>query len=413
MNKLVNNLFSIFLPFVPFWGYFFWTVIGSKINIGINAVAFTIVFYYVIYERKRLSNFLIFFIFFTIYHIAVAIINDIPRETSKFYYVFNDDKVLACLLFIIIEHTTFTEKFIKTLSRNILIVVGISLIVSLIQVKTPSCFFNKYWDQDLAYIGENRDFSIYSWTGLNSAGITFPILISILLNVYSRRKSIIPFVIFANIIVSFLTKTRYVMISAILVMSQLFFDRMISLKKRVIMVVVLVSTVLLIGWGAEKMGYDINEVINGRIMEKDSDMASAKARVLSYEVFLKIFPNDPIFGVGPSTRNDVKELLGGEAPLIHVGYLSYLYYYGIVGFILFMIASIFLFRDAWIVGRKEKFWGTFYGLLTFYIANFTMVYFIFSEMGIIVSMLFLKYYQDKSLSKNSLDLTLQNEAINN
>jgi hypothetical protein len=182
------------------------------------------------------------------------------------------------------------------------------------------------------------------------------------------------------------------MISTITAFSQLLFNRQTSIIKRFSFVVIFLVSIFVIGIAANKFGYDIDEVINSRILEKNSDMASAKARVLSYEVFLVVFPDHPVWGVGPETRKDVIALLGGEAPAIHVGYLCYLYFYGIVGCLMLFGAIYFLMKDAWTVGRKTNFWGSFYGLLGFVFANFTMVYFVFSEMGIVLALIYMKYY---------------------
>jgi hypothetical protein len=129
-------------------------------------------------------------------------------------------------------------------------------------------------------------------------------------------------------------------------------------------------------------------------------MGSAKARILSYEVFFLVFPENPLVGVGPATRPDVVALLGGEAPVIHIGYLSYLYYYGVFGFLLLVISLFFLLKEAWIVGKKHNFWGSFYGLVSFCIANISFVYFNFGEMGIILSIIYLRYYYYKSTTTN-------------
>jgi len=88
----------------------------------------------------------------------------------------------------------------------------------------------------------------------------------------------------------------------------------------------------------------------------------------------------------------VLDLLGGEAFVIHVGYLSYLYYYGFTGAFFIFMALILLLREAWLVGKRHEFWGSFYGLLGFALANFTFVYFNFSEMGIILAVIYMRYY---------------------
>ncbi|MBK7028613.1 MAG: hypothetical protein IPH45_05140 [Bacteroidales bacterium] len=53
-----------------------------------------------------------------------------------------------------------------------------------------------------------------------------------------------------------------------------------------------------------------------------------------------------------------------------------------------------MMRSSWIIGKKYGFWGPFYGFLGFSLANWTFVYFNMSEMGIVISVIFLRYYFD-------------------
>lgn len=409
MNKLVQNLFSFLFPFYPFWAWFSFSFLKKPIEFFVTILLLPIALYFIIYVNKKLPKYLLFFVLFTIYHIcSVYINNTFPKDTNQIYFLLSEPNILACLFFIVIEYTVFEETFISKMNRNILIIVAISLVVSLIQIKVPSFFFNVNSDEELLYVGENRNFSIYSWTNLNSAGVTFPILISILVSVYDKRKSVLPIIILSGIVVSFLTRARYVMISAILVLSQMFFNRKRSVTKRASILVMFLVGIFFIGLTAMSLGVDIKEIVNTRILEKDSDMASAKARVLSYEVFTVIFPEHPWVGVGPETKKDVIDLLGGEAPLIHVGYLSYLYFYGVAGCLLLFLSMFFMLRDSWRVGRKHNFWGSFYAFVSFFLANATFVYFNFSEMGIILSVIYLRYYTHIS-NKEEADTAIEED----
>ena len=133
------------------------------------------------------------------------------------------------------------------------------------------------------------------------------------------------------------------------------------------------------------------------------------ARVTSYEVFLLKFPENPILGVGPETKDDVLDLLGG-IPLIHVGYLSYLYFYGIIGAGLLFISLFLILKKSWFVAKKNNFRGIFYGFLTFIIANGTFVYFNLAEPGIILAFIYLKYFN--SLHYNRFETySLNNEKL--
>lgn len=351
-------------------------------------------------KANKLPKYLLFLILFTIFHLVSIYLNNLATTNSSFFLtVLFDSNVLACAVLFIVENTKFDDRFISIMNRNILIIIAVSLFVSLIQVKIPSFFASPELtdtEENLVYLDQGRAFSIYSWININSLGITFPFLISILLNVYNIKKKSFSLVVISGLIVSFLSRARYVMISAIIVFSQLFISSKITLRNKVISVFVVAISIIVLLTIAENSGFSIQKVIDERILEKEGEMGSANARITSYYVFLMKFPENPWFGVGPATREDVIELLGGEAPLIHVGYLSYLYFYGVFGFFILFLSMAFLLKDAFIIGKKYLFWGSFYGLIAYFMANTTTVYFNFSEMGIILAVIYLKYYKDQS-----------------
>lgn len=368
---------------------------GKNIDYYKGAIWIPIAIYLVLTRKNKVPVYLWFLIGFTIFHlISVYVFDLVSGGPSKWImYLLADMNVTACLIFFIIENTRFEDVFMRRMNRNILIVVIISTIVSIIQTSDPYFMFNFEADKDLEYIGESRTFSIYSWININSMGITFPILISLLLNAYDTRNRSFPIIVVSGIVVAFLSRARYIMISTIIAFSQLFMNSAISIKKKIAFILILVFSLLIMIRVAENFGFDINQVIEERILEKENEMGSAKSRLTSLTVFMIKFPEHPWFGVGPETRDDVIRLLGGEAPLIHVGYLSYLYFYGIAGSLLLFLSIFFLMRDGWKVGRRFNFWGSFYGLITFCLANATFVYFNLGEVGIVLSVLYIKYYR--------------------
>jgi len=402
VNKISRLFLIIFFPFLPFWGWFFFSF--SKIPFGafLFFLSLPIVFLLLLSPKIKFPGYLLFFISFTFYHLLSSYIID-PKPSLAYWikFILRDDNVLACLLFFIIENTHFDEKFIRRMNRSILFIVLVSLMVSFIQVRYPSFFVSPVIAQDPenVYFSQNRISSIYSWLRSNSLGITFPILVAILLSFYSNKKMILLLIVISGIVVSFLTKARYIMLSAIIVFSQLLFTSKIKLRNKIYIFLIFTGSVFILPVVAKAIGYDIQQVIDDRILEKETDMGSAKARILSFSVFLKVFPDHPIFGVGPETKWEVVQLLRGAAPIIHVGYLSYLYYYGLAGSFLFFVSLFLLLKRAWIVGKKHEFWGGFYGLLAFSFANATMVYFNFSETGIILLVVYLRYFNEQSLVK--------------
>ena len=402
----------ILFPFYPIWGWVFTSFTNKNIDTYINLLWIPVVLYYLIIKNNKLPKYLLFLIAFTLYHLASVYLYDLAHaDENLLFYILSDTNILACAILFIIENTNFDERFISIMNRNILVVVIISLAVSVIQIKYPAFFISPDItgnEDNIVYLEQNRNFSIYSWTNINTLGITFPFLISILLSVYDLKKPRFLLIVVSGMVVSFLTKARYVMISMIIVFTQLFISSKITIRNKIISVFVFIISIILLNTFAESYGYSIQQVIDDRILEKDSDMESANARLTSYYVFLLKFPENPWFGVGPETRDDVIQLLGGEAPLIHIGYLSYLYFYGIVGFFLLLVSIFFLLREAFFVGQKYLFWGSFYGLLSFCFANATFVYFNFSEMGIILAVIYIKYYNDKFILESSEITTVTN-----
>jgi hypothetical protein len=404
MNRYLQFLLILLFPFYPLWAWLFSIVTNKSIGNFANLIWLPLVIFLLFNKNNRLPKYLIFLILFTVYHLcSVYLFNLLPEDTTWVKYILSDINVYACAVFFVIENTTFDDWFYEKMNRNILIIIVISLLVSLIQIKNQFFFFDLEMDKEMEYVGEGRIFSIYSWLGLNSLGITFPILIAILLSVIDTKRKTFLLVVISAIVVTFLSKARYVMISTIIAFSQLLITSTNTLKRKVYFVLVFLFSIVLLVKAAENYGFNIQEIVQERILEKDSEteMGSAMARVTSYYVFLIKFPEHPWFGVGPKTRDDVVQLLGGEAPLIHVGYLSYLYFYGIIGFFFLFLSLFFLLKSAWYIGKKFNFWGSFYGLITFCVANVTFVYFNLSEMGIIIAVIYLKYYNQKASSEMS------------
>jgi len=411
MDKIIQYLFLILIPFYPLWAWATENLVKLYINKLVILLLIPIAIYQLITKKVKFPKYLFFLVVFTLYHLTSVYINKlIPLDTNWVYFILSDPNFLACVFFFIIENSHFDEGFIHKLNRCIFTVVVISLIVSLIQIKFRYFFVDPilYTNKDYVhYIEQGRIFSIYSWIDLNSLGISFPIMLSILLSINSTEKIFFPVTLISGIVVSFLTRARYVMLSTLIVFSQLFFVSKIEIRKKIYILLLASFSIIVLIIIARAYDFNIKQIIENRILEKGSGLASARVRITSYEIFLLKFPEHPLFGVGPATRLDVVQLLRGAAPLIHVGYLSYLYFYGIIGSLFLFLSIFILVKNAWNVGRKYLFWGSFYGLLAFCFANTTFVYFNLSEVGIILAVIYLKYFNDKSSLELPDDKKLQ------
>jgi hypothetical protein len=412
--KVIQYLLLIIIPFYPFWAWLSYSMVSKHINYFTVIVFLLSAIYLIIVQRIRIPKYLIFFILFTIYHISSTIITGlVPTDTNLISFILLDPNVYACIIFFVIENTDFEKNFLPKMNTCVSLIVLVSLVFCLIQIKYTTFFVSPELARNiegLVYIQQKRIFSIYSWINLNSLGISFPIMIAILLSVYNNKIKVFPFIILSGIVVPFLTRARYVMLSAIVAFSQLFFVSKISLKRKVYFLLIFIGGLILLINIAKISGFNIKQVVSDRILEEAGQMGSARARILSFNIFLIKFPEHPWTGVGPSTRPDVVKLLGGSAPLIHIGYLSYLYFYGILGSVLLFLSLAFLLKDAWTAGKKYLYWGSFYGLVTFCFANVTMVYFDFSEMGIILAIIYLRCFS-REASQEKLEGKLKTISI--
>lgn len=397
MNKFNQNFFQVLYPFYPLWAWFCLKFLHFPAEKILVFMLLPSVSYVIWTMRPRFPLYLLCYSLFTAFHLWTVFYYDLlPDNTNWFNYIFSDYNVLACVLFFVVENTNFDDEFIQRMNKFTLAIIVISLLVSIVQIKSPMFFYNSEGetnDWESIYMQDQRNASIYSWVSMNSVGVTFPFILAIMLSVYEIRSKAFPLIALSGVVVSFLTRARYVMISAIIAFAQLFIGKRIKAKTKFGLIMGFTVGLILIVGAAQIAGFDIQAVINERILEKDSDMGSAKARILSYEVFKQKFPEHPYIGVGPKTRDDVVDLLGGEAPIIHVGYLSYLYYYGVLGAALLFICLILLLYDSWVVGKRYGFWGAFYGFTGFVLANATFVYFNMSEMGIVMGLIYMRYYK--------------------
>jgi len=131
---------------------------------------------------------------------------------------------------------------------------------------------------------------------------------------------------------------------------------------------------------------------------------SAGTRLLAFKIFAKLFPEHPwlgkgklhSFGAGNSQDIRLLVLLNNRSSQIHVGFLSLLYYYGVLGGGLFIIFVYLLARKLLKNAKIDGYWSPFLIWLMFIVNNFTDVYFYFNMNGILLGLVLSKYYQQKT-----------------
>lgn len=297
-------------------------------------------------------------------------------------------------ILLIIENTKFNDKFIKYCLEIFKILAVITVIVSFIQFAIDSSFFEpatmmeaeKNWD----YLRNN---SVWGYLSPLDIGLSFLPLIALLINAnYQKQKYVqsIAWLLCAGL-VAFMNNSRWVLLNFMLLLLLPFFIVKDSKVKKLTLTLsgALIVGLLLIGT-MDFMKTDTQQYIADRMLSKTAD-----SRLLALDLFSKFFPHNPVFGTGVRFNPDLKIALAERSSQLHVGYLSHLYEYGIVGSLLlfsfWIIVAKKFFRTAKLSGQ----YGVFVGFLCLIIGNFTLVEYSMFHTGLIFLFVFNKYYTDK------------------
>ncbi|WP_162497578.1 O-antigen ligase family protein [Aureibaculum marinum] len=264
---------------------------------------------------------------------------------------------------------------------------------------------------------ESRLVSIYSYISPVAVGFGFVpvfILITELLIKSKKNKKLLLYVLL-GLLFSFLTKTRWIMLNALMVFLLLYFNhrkQLTSFYKYLILVPSIVVIALFVG---ESFGLKTMGIVEDRILEKDSGgvgKGSASSRILAFTAFSQVYMDNPILGRGNvkygmagtgEQDSKLKKILGGKSSQLHVGYLSLLYIYGLVGGIFFLGFIYLILKRLYKNAEKTGYYGPFVAFLGFALANLTLVTFTFFEMGLILALLFNKFYL-QSLKQKDLKI---------
>ncbi|HVG40193.1 MAG TPA: O-antigen ligase family protein [Chitinophagaceae bacterium] len=291
-------------------------------------------------------------------------------------------------LFFILENINLDISFLKIVKPVTLLLFIVSVIIIVIQRYVP--FF--WMDMSVVRFHEYLDFSqrlfsIYTWVSSNAVGISFSFIVAFLYVNYGNNKYVQFLIAMGALLFAFFTQTRYIIISVVIILAYLYFKTgkfKFSKILFVALVPVLFYTIL------SSFSFDLDRFIDERILEKegvDIDLTSAGDRIISYKAFIKTFPDNPVFGNGEKITTDLRKLLGPDLPLIHIGYLHYLYAFGIFGCLLFFTFCGLLMKRVYTMSKTVKDYSAFIGLVAMFIANTTLVWFRFFDFGLFICFL--------------------------
>ncbi|WP_297696231.1 O-antigen ligase [uncultured Eudoraea sp.] len=352
-----------------------------------------------------IPNYLIFYGLFTAYTIISGmLLTDLEDEMGVQKYFYTNLHIYTFLALLIIENISFPSKWIALSAKALGVILVLAATVSVIQIFDPLFFTkSKYLIQGLSYerIGEyyssnpdestnsvSRLFkgyrtSIFSYINEISVGIDTIAIFSLLLAYKTKNKAKLALYVMAAAMVSFLSSARWIMLNFVVVGSQYFWTQKNKISNSIKYLVYGITLILFIAVIAYISGIDLQRFTQDRLLSN-----SASTRLLAVEVFLEVFPDNPILGTGGIDTSKMLRLIEGRSSQIHVGYLKLFYYHGLVGGLLYLGFTYSLLKRLWRRAKFSNYWGGFYAILAFFIANLTLVELDLFYPGLILAFIF-------------------------
>lgn len=295
----------------------------------------------------------------------------------------------AILVFIIIENSRFSHFFITTLKKLLYVFVLIAGVVSIIQYFEPTFFL--YDEKYIGALGEGfssdrRIISIFSWGDLMNTqymAIGFAAIYGVVLDANKNNLLKSAFLILAAGIVAFLSGFRVNMVTYLL--TTLLILRRFSYKSAIILILAVISFNVAIDF----LNFNVGVFIEERIM---SDTATS--RIDAFYAFFHAFPENPFFGTGGERTEALFEGFGRVARM-HNWHLNIVYYYGIFAFLAHSVFLFYLIKKTYRTAKDAKYWPPFVAMICYLVATMTDPRGEFFIPGILIMMVFNKYYMDK------------------
>ena len=407
MIRPVVRYYYYALALLPFIQIFF----GEFLNINfinIYGLAGNLIFLYFLLKGTKLKvpNYVIAFSLLVIYYLIWDIVNATTGrlQTTALTYLYRNHWIQSLFLLILIENTEFDEKFIDNIVKIFKVTIVLAFIVSLIHQ-----FYNPYFlvPDSLRERALSRDIynyrspSLFGYLSSTEIGSSFVPIVSILIGyyLYKKERFNILWLVMSGLI-CFINKSRFIYLNFAVILLQYPIVNGIKIKNLIKITVSTFIIAILIIAALKFNGFDFNRFIEERLLSP-----SAATRFLAWELFLKFFPENPFFGSGIHVSEELRRAIAGRSSQIHVGYLSSLYEYGIVGSILLFGFWYIVQRKFWLEAKKTSFYGSAFAFLTLILTNATGVKFSIYSYGLLFAFIFNKYIMDLYADKTAEELT--------
>lgn len=387
----------------------------------LNILAFVLLGIVLIVNTTKIyfPKYLMYYSLFALY----TILSDffIVNKSFDFKYLYSNGLLASVFLIFFIENGKYTEIFVnKYLKFNVLILYIALAVIIIQQVVNSKFLVDPNFVKDYFFANNDTQMrlpSIYSYIGGSiTVGLSFlPILGYVIADSLKNAKKDYVILFIMGALFSFLTKYRWIMINYIVLLILIPLYKKLNII-RVLLIIVSIALSLFAGYFLlEKLNVPVDKYLQDRIFETNSggiSHSSAGTRLLAFEIFSELFPQNPLWGKGErlwtyggGVDTELMWALKGRSSQIHVGYLSLLYTYGIVGAILYILFLIFILKKLYQDALIHKNWGIFLAFVGFVLANTTLVQFTINDMGLLIVLAFNNYLLEKeTLETKVLDV---------
>ncbi len=393
-SKLLNK-FLVFLTLTPFVSFFL-----SKTSIELpyyDIICFPILLIWVILfskqRIKRIPKFLIFYILYSLYIIIWAILSNNGWKLAL-------HSISFILFYLIVYNTYFSEKFIQKLFLIFKITIVVAFIFSIIQFFLPEFFISDHFIEisSEGTMYTTRRPSIFSFGNNNDMGLSLLPMFSLLISyLFTKTRKFNIYIFWFSLvgIIAILSNSRYIILGFVLVILQIpIVVRSNHVKYLSAVIIVFIIVFVFTSY----VGYQYDEFKEQRLLVEGSFEESS--RYLALEAFLKYFPEAPWFGTGKHLTKEIDEFLAGRSSQIHVGYLSHLVSYGIIGSLLLFTSWILILIRLIKNARHSKYWGAAFGWLIFIWANFTFVRYSLISYGLLYIFVIDRFYATRIIKQS-------------
>ena len=337
------------------------------------------------------------YIVFYLYTVASDLF--IIDKPLSFQFFYRNGHIPVILMMIIIENISIKKYDFTRLLTIIKVLLIVGVVVIIIQQLGVEILVPEVYKQDASVDqGQTviRLYSIYGYVGQLDVGFSYLSFMAIIIcEALIHKKASVWFWFLVTIVYSFLSKARWIMFNGAILIFMIFNVTKIKATNTIKTGMILLVIVFVSFFTMDYLGLSPLGIINDRILQTDSKENSAVTRIIAVELFAKLFPKAPTLGAGQEINSELESELAGRSSQIHVGYLSLLYYYGIIGGAIYLMFLFMLMRKLYFNARKTSMWGAFYAVSGFLLANLTLVWFNLFFPGMLFALAYDKYYMDQ------------------